>query len=118
VLLLGSLAERASQWLERAGDLRKITLDHAVRPATSPSDESAPAATRSTASALLGTRRSDVQPGQRVAIVMKADQATVARTEGIVRDRLTNSDTHPRGIKARLETGEVGRVQITLHGPH
>jgi uncharacterized repeat protein (TIGR03833 family) len=46
-----------------------------------------------------------------VAIVQKQDQSTGRLTEGIVRDILTNSPTHPHGIKVRLETGEVGRVQ-------
>ncbi|PIZ89578.1 MAG: hypothetical protein COX89_00725, partial [Candidatus Nealsonbacteria bacterium CG_4_10_14_0_2_um_filter_37_10] len=31
--------------------------------------------------------------------------------EGIVADILTNVSFHPRGIKVRLQTGEVGRVQ-------
>jgi len=46
-----------------------------------------------------------------VAIVQKQDQPTGRLTEGIVKDILTNSPTHPHGIKVRLETGEVGRVQ-------
>ncbi len=46
-----------------------------------------------------------------MAIVQKQDQSTGRLTEGIVRDILTNSPTHPHGIKVRLETGEVGRVQ-------
>ena len=67
---------------------------------------------RSDASILSGTRRADVRPGQRVAIVLKPDQASGKLTEGIVRERLTNSPTHPRGIKVRLESGHVGRVKI------
>jgi uncharacterized repeat protein (TIGR03833 family) len=46
--------------------------------------------------------------------VQKADQRSGNRTEGVVRDILTSSPTHPHGIKARLETGEVGRVQEIL----
>ncbi len=46
-----------------------------------------------------------------MAIVQKQDQRTGQLTEGIVRDILTSSATHPHGIKVRLETGEVGRVQ-------
>ena len=46
-----------------------------------------------------------------MAIVQKQDQPTGRLTEGIVKDILTNSPTHPHGIKVRLETGEVGRVQ-------
>ncbi|MYK40919.1 MAG: YwbE family protein [Gemmatimonadetes bacterium] len=58
-----------------------------------------------------GTRRADIEPGVRVAIVQKQDQRTGRLTEGVVRDILTKSATHPHGIKVRLETGEVGRVK-------
>jgi len=61
-----------------------------------------------------GTVRSRITPGTRVSIVQKADQRTGRRTEGIVRDILTGSATHPHGVKVRLETGEVGRVQEIL----
>ncbi len=61
-----------------------------------------------------GTVRSRIHQGLRVSIVQKQDQPTGRRTEGIVRDILTNSPTHPHGIKVRLETGEVGRVQEIL----
>lgn len=56
--------------------------------------------------------RGNIFPGLRVAIVQKADQRTGRLTEGVVRDILTSSPTHPHGIKVRLEAGEVGRVQI------
>jgi len=59
-----------------------------------------------------GRNRSDVKPGIRVAIVLKEDQRTGALTEGIVQDLLTNSPTHPHGIKVRLESGLVGRVKV------
>jgi uncharacterized repeat protein (TIGR03833 family) len=58
-----------------------------------------------------GTVRSRITAGTRVFIVLKVDQRTGRRTEGIVKDILTSSPTHPHGIKVRLETGEVGRVQ-------
>jgi uncharacterized repeat protein (TIGR03833 family) len=58
-----------------------------------------------------GTNRDNIYPGLQVAIVLKQDQRTGRLTEGIVQDILTNSPTHPHGIKVRLETGEVGRVQ-------
>ncbi len=61
-----------------------------------------------------GTVRSRITPGIRVSIVQKADQRSGRRTEGIVRDILTSSPTHPHGVKVRLETGEVGRVQEIL----
>lgn len=46
-----------------------------------------------------------------VRVVMKEDQRTGKRTEGIVKEILTKSAKHPHGIKVRLETGEVGRVK-------
>ena len=58
--------------------------------------------------------RSDIRPGLRVAVVRKQDQRTGQLTEGIVQDILTNFPTHPHGIKVRLESGEVGRVQEIL----
>ncbi|WP_188433290.1 YwbE family protein [Kroppenstedtia guangzhouensis] len=61
-----------------------------------------------------GRKRSDIQPGQRVDIILKADQRTGRRTRGVVKDILTNSPTHPHGIKVRLESGQVGRVQEIL----
>lgn len=61
-----------------------------------------------------GKNRSDIHPGLRVSIVLKEDQRTGKRTEGIVQDLLTNSATHPHGIKVRLESGLVGRVQEIL----
>jgi len=58
-----------------------------------------------------GQIRDNIKPGLQVAIVQKHHQGTGELTEGIVADILTNSPIHPRGIKVRLETGEVGRVQ-------
>ena len=55
--------------------------------------------------------RKNIKPGLSVAIVLKEDQRTNKLTEGIVKDILTNSPTHPHGIKVRLESGEVGRVK-------
>ncbi|WZL90311.1 YwbE family protein [Salinimicrobium sp. 3283s] len=55
--------------------------------------------------------RKDISPGTRVSIVQKQDQRTGRLTEGVVQDILTKSPMHPHGIKVRLETGEVGRVQ-------
>lgn len=61
-----------------------------------------------------GKKRSNIKPGLHVMIVQKEDQRTGDLTEGYVQDILTNSSTHPHGIKVRLETGEVGRVQEIL----
>ena len=57
------------------------------------------------------TNRHDITPGLKVAITLKEDQGTDILTEGVVQDILTSSSEHPRGIKVRLTTGEVGRVQ-------
>ena len=57
------------------------------------------------------TNRDDIQLGTRVAIVQKQDQRTGELTEGVVTDILTSSPSHPHGIKVRLESGAVGRVQ-------
>ncbi|MDD2666145.1 MAG: YwbE family protein [Methanocellales archaeon] len=61
-----------------------------------------------------GTKRSNIKPGIRVAIVLKKDQRSGKLTEGIVKDILTNSAKHPHGIKVRLMSGEVGRVKEVL----
>ena len=61
-----------------------------------------------------GTKRTDIKPGLHVRIVLKQDQATGKLTEGIVKDILTKSSTHPHGIKVRLQSGEVGRVKEIL----
>ena len=61
-----------------------------------------------------GRRRQDIHPGLLVEVVLKRDQATGQRTRGIVREILTPSPTHPHGIKVRLTTGQVGRVQAIV----
>ncbi len=58
-----------------------------------------------------GSSRMNIKPGLRVRIVLKQDQATGKLTEGIVKDILTNSATHPHGIKVRLTDGQIGRVK-------
>ncbi len=58
-----------------------------------------------------GQNREDIREGLEVEIVLKEDQRTGKLTRGIVADILTNSSFHPHGIKVRLESGEVGRVQ-------
>ena len=55
--------------------------------------------------------RANLKPGLRVRIVLKQDQPTGKLTEGIVKEILTRSPTHPHGIKVRLVSGEVGRVK-------
>ena len=58
-----------------------------------------------------GRERKNIRSGIRVAIVLKQDQDTGKLTDGVVRDILTNSAFHPHGIKVRLMSKEVGRVQ-------
>lgn len=57
------------------------------------------------------TIRSNIYPGLHVGIVQKLDQPTGELTEGVVQDILTSFPTHPRGIKVRLTSGLIGRVQ-------
>lgn len=59
-------------------------------------------------------KRFDVKVGLKVNIVLKEDQRSGKLTSGIVKDLLTNSATHPHGIKVRLQDGQVGRVQEIL----
>lgn len=58
-----------------------------------------------------GQNREDIKIGQEVEVVLKSDQRTGKLTRGIVSEILTSSSFHPRGIKVRLEDGQVGRVQ-------
>lgn len=58
-----------------------------------------------------GTERSNIRAGVRVKVVQKPHQRTGQLTEGVVKDILTNSAVHHRGIKVRLVSGIVGRVQ-------
>ena len=55
-------------------------------------------------------RMSQLRTGLPVNIVLKADQPSGKLTTGCIADILTRGD-HPRGIKVRLTTGQVGRVQ-------
>lgn len=59
--------------------------------------------------------RVQIKPGQCVLIVLKKDQRSGKLTEGIVKDILTKSRTHPHGIKVRLENGDIGRVKEILN---
>lgn len=58
-----------------------------------------------------GQKRVNIKAGLHVKIVLKKDQRSGVLTEGIVKDILTNSPTHPHGIKVRLTSGDVGRVK-------
>jgi uncharacterized repeat protein (TIGR03833 family) len=58
-----------------------------------------------------GNNRSNIKSGVHVKIVQKQDQLSGKLSEGIVKDVLTKSPTHPHGIKVRLQSGIVGRVK-------
>jgi uncharacterized repeat protein (TIGR03833 family) len=62
-------------------------------------------------SAMNGQHRKNVQAGVEVDIILKKDQGSTRLTRGIVKDILTRSSVHPQGIKVRLVSGDVGRVQ-------
>ena len=61
-----------------------------------------------------GTKQENIKAGTRVAIVQKQDQHSGELTKGVVKKILTNSETHPHGIKVMLENGIVGRVKEIL----
>jgi len=58
-----------------------------------------------------GTIRANIKRGSHVMIVLKKDQRTGILTEGFVKDILTSAPKHHRGIKVRLDDGQIGRVQ-------
>ncbi len=60
---------------------------------------------------MSGTNHTNIKPGLRVSIILKIDQHSGKLTEGVVKDILTNSPFHLRGIKVRLESGQIGRVK-------
>lgn len=57
-----------------------------------------------------GKNRKDIYPGLEVDIILKKDQRSGKLTRGIVENLLTSAPYHSRGIKVRLEDGQVGRV--------
>ena len=63
---------------------------------------------------MSGNNRSNIHVGLDVQIVLKQDQRSGKLTSGIVEKILTNSPTHPHGIKVRLTTGDVGRVKVIV----
>jgi len=58
-----------------------------------------------------GKKRVNIKQGLKVNIVLKQDQKSGKLTEGVVKDILTKSSSHPHGIKVRLSSGDVGRVK-------
>lgn len=63
-----------------------------------------------------GTRRQNIITGSKVKVVQKQNQQSGQLTEGVVKKILTNSQTHPHGIKVLLESGVVGRVKEIIIG--
>lgn len=61
--------------------------------------------------ALSGQYRNELYTGLIVDIVLKENQKTGILTRGKIADILTNKSFHSRGIKVRLQDGQVGRVQ-------
>ena len=61
-----------------------------------------------------GQLRKEIKTGLKVAVVQKQDQRSGKLTEGIVQRILTNSASHPHGIKVKLASGVVGRVKQIL----
>ena len=111
VVLAGSLRERASDWFQKIGDVRKLAEEKPATPAM-PARPDLPPPPALVATNASGTYRRNIRPGMRVAIVLKADQPSGDLTVGVVRDLLTNSEEHPHGIKVCLVSGQVGRVQV------
>lgn len=71
-----------------------------------------PAERKKITTTMNGQTKNNIKIGARVSIVEKHNQRTGELTDGYVADILTNSPSHPHGIKVRLESGEVGRVQV------
>jgi len=63
---------------------------------------------------MIGQNREDIKSGMEVEIVLKEDQSTGILIRGVVAEILTSSDFHPHGIKVRLESGDVGRIQSII----
>ena len=66
---------------------------------------------------MRGNNRDDIYPGLEVAIILKKDQRSGKTTIGIVKDLLTSAPYHSRGIKVRLEDGQIGRVVEIIGDP-
>lgn len=61
-------------------------------------------------SKMQGQNRKDIYPGLEVGIILKKDQRSGTVTYGVVKNLLTSAMFHSRGIKVRLEDGQIGRV--------
>lgn len=63
---------------------------------------------------MTGTERKNIRPGLKVKVIQKQHQRTGQLTEGVVKDILTKSAVHNRGIKVRLDNGTIGRVREVI----
>ncbi len=61
---------------------------------------------------MSGTQRNKLKLGQDVSVVQKQHQRSGELTRGEIARILTNSPSHPHGIKVKLESGIVGRVKV------
>ena len=61
-----------------------------------------------------GSNRKKIRIGDIVDVVQKMDQRSGKLTRGVVKTILTKSPNHPHGIKVRLQSGQVGRVQAIV----
>jgi len=61
-----------------------------------------------------GQNRKDIYPGLEVDIILKKDQRSGQLTRGIVERLLTSAAYHSRGIKVRLDDGQIGRVAFIV----
>lgn len=57
--------------------------------------------------------RNQIHVGDAVYVETKQNQGTDNLTSGIVAEILTSTESHPHGIKIRLEDGQIGRVKKT-----
>ena len=112
VVLQGALEERAWSWLLSNGAKRLVQGSPPGRRTNPEPPASAPASSAGPEPA--STIRANVRRRLRVAIVLKEHQRSGELTVGVVNDLLTSSARHPRGIKVRLESGQVGRVHRIL----
>lgn len=62
-----------------------------------------------------GKLRKNIVIGMKVNIVEKRNQRSGKMTEGLVQTILTNSRSHPWGIKIRLTSGKVGRIKQIMN---
>ena len=63
---------------------------------------------------MKGNFRDNIKRGSLVKVIQKVDQKTDKLTDGVVKEILTSSKSHPHGIKVLLESGIIGRVKEIL----